>query len=155
MSVGNAFEAFIVGGLAATSIIYAFQTRTMYPKWMLRSLDHPWVLLIVLVITVLAFQRMPHVAAMVAFIVISMWMDMILFAQRPMFDTKEQQKEQPPVVEQVPDVWPFEGAFSSNSVDPNPSSFGQPLGAIAIQEPLYPVFKGTKLLPPGPAPFQL
>lgn len=144
-------EAVLVGAFAAVTLLYTFQTKNMYPDWMLQSYEHPWVFLILLLIAVFIAKFSPRTAVMMALLIVAMWMDGVLFV-RPRAETKEPQKAIP-VIPPPPEVWPFDEPSRVR----RPSDFSGPaLESVPFVEPMYPTFMGTEdLASPGPSPFLL
>jgi hypothetical protein len=76
-------EGLLVGLLAGVTIFYGFQTRAIYPHWLLRIFDHPWMLLLALIAACLSIPSQPRLGAMMVIFVIALWMDFVLFAREP------------------------------------------------------------------------
>lgn len=74
-------EALVLGVLAGVTVIYTFQTRIVYPAWLLRTYDHPWILLLVLLAAVIISQSSPRIAVMIVLLLFAMWVDWVLFAR--------------------------------------------------------------------------
>lgn len=74
------FEALLLGSLAAVTIIYTFQTRVLYPEWLLKSYEHPWIYLCVIIVAIFIGQSSPRIAAMIVLLLIALIFDWVLFA---------------------------------------------------------------------------
>lgn len=156
VAVAQMVEALVVGVLAAFTLIYAFQTRVEYPAWMVRSFDHPWILLVCLLVSVLMFHISPLISAMIVILVVALWMDAIVFAQKPIhikqpdglmsLQSRGVGAESQP---QQPQMWPYGSMEDSYQ----PQESGPSLESVSLEEPQYPTFFGDRLPPIGPAPF--
>lgn len=153
-------EALFVGMLAATTMIYAFQTKVSYPRWMMTGFEHPWVLFVVMLSAVVCFKWMPVVAVMVLLIVIALWMDNVLFAkqtleQKPSNNTlkvKTSDNEQKNITNnKTVEIWPFDDAKEKRVQ--LEQQYGPALANVPVAEPNYPTFFGADIPQPGPAPF--
>lgn len=146
-------EALFIGALAALVVIYAFQTRVVYPKWMLHALDKPWILLLALIVCGFLYPYSPRISALAIILVLALWLDVVLFANNFINSHKndadfrliEPAKAAQPNME----VWPYDEPLEQREFENN----GPSLASIAIAEPNYPTFFGLDVPQPGPAPF--
>ena len=63
--------------------LYALQTRVLYPKWMLHSLDHPWIVIGAVIITCFIWPLSPKSAVFLLLLIIAFVTDIYVFAQQP------------------------------------------------------------------------
>lgn len=151
LSMPGLIEAFLVGALAAMVIIYAFQTRIPYPRWVLQSIDKPWVLLLALLVAVFLVSASPRLGALAVILVLAVWLDIYLFARAPLGSGDTTGLDTPlhtsDPVATFPDAYdePLElQAFEHN---------GPALASVPLATPQYPTFFGLDAASPGPAPF--
>lgn len=146
-------EGFLIGALAAVTVLYALQTRTLYPKWMLQTFYHPWILLLVLIISIVAYPYMPRAAALLIIITGALWIDAVLFAQEPLRSTGNRMSA-------VTETYATGGhpADSSSSTAPAHTAEVSPFDGIgdlltkpAVTFPIFPTFFGADLMQPGSA----
>jgi hypothetical protein len=155
-------EGLVLGALAALAIIYAFQTRITYPDIVLELLEHPWIGIIIFLVSILIFRFSPKVASLILILLFAFYMDTIIFA-RPLHtiptqvnDTNARDYTLYPRDYQQP---------SSSFIPPSPSeqlshmsaqfaepdlqlshitlqadSQGPSLNSVALPVPVYPVF---------------
>lgn len=158
MFVHQMIEAVVIGALAAASVLYTFQTRAQYPAWLLRSFDHPWILLVLFLVALFLFPWSPRIAVMLIFLALALWMDAILFSKHPIGNNQQKPtlpKPLFPVSEPLPEVWPFDEKTSAarNNEARDPLA-GPPVASPdLLTAPSYPVFYGSAMHPIGPAPF--
>ena len=153
----------IEGGLGALCFVYALQTRVIYPKWMLRTLDHPWVILMALIVTCCTWPLSPKSAVFMFLMIFAFTADMYVFTH-PTLQTEGPYASatDASVVAKAMEWW--DGWYSANgeivsvnqvaggSLDPSKDpEWGPPL--ITLTGPNYPMHAGLFELPPGPAPF--
>ena len=155
----------IEGALGALCFTYALQTRVAYPKWMLRTLDHPWVFLIVLLVTCGVWPISPKSSVFLFLMIIAFAADLYVFTQPgpagPLgaFAGPYASSTDATVVAKATEWW--DGWYSANgeivndtataAMDSKDPEWGPPL--ITLGAPNYPMYSGLFELPPGPAPF--
>lgn len=82
-AVVDAVEGTLIGGLAATVILYSFQTKVAYPDPVLQVIDHPWVVLLAFLGVLLIATKGHHeVTALLLLLLVAFVMDTTLFARR-------------------------------------------------------------------------
>ena len=74
-------EGILIGILAGICIIYGFQTRVKYPLWMVKAYDHPWIILILILLSVYVLQQNEKIGAMLLIITIAMIIDGVIFTR--------------------------------------------------------------------------
>jgi hypothetical protein len=74
-------EGLIIGILSAICIIYAFQTRVKYPLWMIKVYDHPWIILILILLSLYILQFNEKIGAMLFIITMAMIIDGVIFTR--------------------------------------------------------------------------
>jgi hypothetical protein len=74
-------EGLIVGILAAICIIYGFQTRVKYPLWMVKMYDHPWIILILVLLSVYVLQHNQKIGALLTLITAALIIDGVIFTR--------------------------------------------------------------------------
>ena len=74
-------EGIIIGILAGICIIYGFQTRVKYPLWMVKAYDHPWIILILILLSIYVLQHNEKIGAMLLIITIAMIIDGVIFTR--------------------------------------------------------------------------
>lgn len=162
--VGSGIEALLTGCLAAATAIYAFQTRVPYPLWVMQAADKPWVMLAVLLVGMFLFPASPRPAALLILLTAALWMDIFLFANRPLFpdagaplappyghdageDGHDSDSEDDDAMPSR--VLPYDEPLSASGFEAN----GPAAPAMELPAPHYPMFFGMDIAPPGPAPF--
>jgi hypothetical protein len=81
MSLQTVFQGLLEGGFAAVCFTYALQTRNMYPKKVLKALDEPWIICVVIIIALLLWSFSPKSAIFLLLLVIAFVIDMHIFTQ--------------------------------------------------------------------------
>ena len=74
-------EGLTIGILSGVCIIYGFQTRVKYPLWVIKSYDHPWVLLALLILSLYLFQVNRIIGALMILITTALIIDGIIFTR--------------------------------------------------------------------------
>ena len=145
-SVNTVVEGFIVGGLAAATIIYAFQTRVAYPDFILKVLDHPWVLVLTFIISVLMFHWSPAASVLMLLMLAAFTMDTFIFA-RPLPSLSHATKvEETPAErlshESAAHALPFNEQIIMRvpGVGVTATESGVALSSVPLPIPVYPVF---------------
>jgi hypothetical protein len=143
-------EGVVLGGLAAVVLIYALQTRVLYPLWMLQTYDHPWILLVLFVVSILVFQVHPRIGAYLILVTLAILVDGLLFVRHLEKEQPRTWTAQDLVVPMKPkEVWPFDAPSLARDED----AAGPSLASIPLPQPEYPSFYGMEDQAYGPAPF--
>ena len=74
-------EALIIGILAGICVIYSFQTRVKYPLWIIKIYDHPWILLLLILISVYALKYNQTIGALLVLITCALIVDGFIFTR--------------------------------------------------------------------------
>jgi succinate dehydrogenase hydrophobic anchor subunit len=74
-------EGILLGVLAGVCIIYGFQTRVKYPLWMVKSYDHPWIILVFILLSVYVLQHNAKIGAMLLIMTMALIIDGIIFTR--------------------------------------------------------------------------
>ena len=74
-------EGILLGVLAGVCIIYGFQTRVKYPLWMVKSYDHPWIILVLILLSVYVLQHNAKIGAMLLIMTMALIIDGIIFTR--------------------------------------------------------------------------
>jgi succinate dehydrogenase hydrophobic anchor subunit len=74
-------EGVVLGVLAGVCIIYGFQTRVKYPLWMVKSYDHPWIILVLILLSVYVLQHNAKIGAMLLIMTMALIIDGIIFTR--------------------------------------------------------------------------
>jgi len=74
-------EGIVLGVLAGVCIIYGFQTRVKYPLWMVKSYDHPWIILVLILLSVYVLQHNAKIGAMLLIMTMALIIDGIIFTR--------------------------------------------------------------------------
>ena len=72
-------EGLIIGILSAICIIYGFQTRVKYPLWMVKMYDHPWIILILILLSLYVLQNNQKIGALLVLITCALIIDGVIF----------------------------------------------------------------------------
>jgi hypothetical protein len=134
-------EGLVVGALAALTIIYAFQTRVVYPDFVLRMWQHPWVFVLFFILAVLMFQWSKPASVLSILMLLALVADVVVFAQQPLDISKETPAERlshesaalaVPHDEQMIKRVPGVGVTATES--------GIALSSVPLPVPSYPTF---------------
>jgi hypothetical protein len=74
-------EGLIIGILSAICIIYGFQTRVKYPLWMVKMYDHPWIILILVLLSLYVLQNNQKIGALLLLITSALIIDGVIFTR--------------------------------------------------------------------------
>ena len=74
-------EGLIIGILSGICIIYGFQTRVKYPLWMVKAYDHPWIILLLIIVSLYTLQVNEKIGALLLIITLAMIVDGIIFTR--------------------------------------------------------------------------
>lgn len=152
--IGSLIEGVVIGVLAATAIVYGFQTRVMYPTSVLRVLDHPWVILVLIVIIILVYRWSPIVSALMFLLVLAFIMDTTLFA-RPLPTLIGESPSEQLSHASAAHALPHDNSYMYKDTDTD-DVHGAPLNSISLPTPIYPTFDyDPHETRGGPAPFQV
>ena len=143
MYVYLGIESVVVGALAAVTILYGFQTRVPYPDFVLRTLNHPWILVIVGVIAIITFRWSPPIAVLLLILLAAFCVDTMAFA-RPLpqllNQTPAERLSRQSVGDAVPAV-PF--AVRVPGVGVTVTDAGVALSSVPLPVPQYPIFASS------------
>jgi uncharacterized protein (DUF58 family) len=132
-SIHQGIEGLLIGVLAAATIIYAFQTRVKYPDVVLKTMDHPWLLLLLTIAILFVFKWSGTIAAFLLLLLLAFVMDTMIFA-RPL----------PTLLNESPSEQ-LSHASAANAVHHIPYTLendgpGLPLASVSLPTPIYPLF---------------
>jgi hypothetical protein len=74
-------EGIVIGILAGICIIYGFQTRIKYPLWIVKIYDHPWIILVMILLSVHVLQNNQKVGALLLLLTLALIVDGIIFTR--------------------------------------------------------------------------
>jgi len=74
-------EGIIIGILSAICIIYGFQTRVKYPLWVVKIYDHPWIILVMLLLSLHILQSNNKIGALLLLLTFALIVDGIIFTR--------------------------------------------------------------------------
>lgn len=137
--MADALRGLLVGLISGICVIYAFQTKVIYPQWVLKSWDHPWVFVVLVVIALSIAQWSVEISALTLLCLAAVIGDKLVFGQ----PKKQKSKEQKVATNES------QPEFNSGILD----TYGEPLDTIELEQPEYPLFYGLEDAQSGPAPF--
>ena len=147
----DALEGLLVGILSAICLIYAFQTRVVYPKFILVTLEEPWILAAFTVIAILISSWSSRISALLLLCISALLVDKLVFARKhtkfsknftSVNDYNEHSYSGLSIAGKIED----KQLMNNLEVD-----YGEPL--TSINKPIeYPMFYGLNEHPIGPAP---
>jgi hypothetical protein len=79
--MSNCLEYFVIGILAGICVIYSFQTRVKYPLWIVRIYDHPWILLLLVLLSFYTLQYNQTIGALLSLITCAFIVDGFIFTR--------------------------------------------------------------------------
>ncbi len=101
MSFENIIKYLLIGLLAGYCIFYSFASHTVYPRSIIYIFDHPWIILMLLLLSILLFEWSNKLGAIAILIVTAFVVDAIIFCrpiQKPKYEpiilTQEVSKEE-------------------------------------------------------------
>lgn len=140
------------GGLAAICFMYALQTRVPYPTWAIRSLDQPWIITIAIVLAFLLYSVSPKASILSLLIIIAFAIDIYIFTRHPIA-TKNAPKTQAQATATASTRTSSSGLWGTDaygwwiadgsveSMSPmSLQTMGEPVAAIPLSEPIYPLY---------------
>jgi hypothetical protein len=145
-SVDTIVEGFAVGCLAAVTIIYAFQTKVAYPDFVLKILEHPWILLFIAVVSIMTYRWSPAASVLMLLMLAAFVMDTFIFARHlPIIPRKRKDYETPAERlshESAAHALPFDQQIIMRvpGVGVTATESGVALSSVPLPVPLYPVF---------------
>jgi len=145
MGIGttNIVEGLTVGILAGLCIIYAFQTRNAFPRWLISLYDKPWLILILLSLAVLLYKYSRRISVLLIILIISMCIEVYIFTKKEgMTSLQVDYTEYDNLVEENIQK-PFTDDKQNKSTKP-----------LDIVDPIYPVFYGLNQVPDGYTPIE-
>jgi hypothetical protein len=81
----NIARGLLAGALAVVTVLYTFRPRVPYPKWMLKPIEHPWLMPIIAVAIAFLFTMDAALGSMLILAVAAVALDMSIFG-RAMYD---------------------------------------------------------------------
>jgi len=149
--IDQSARGLLVGILIGILLLYVLQPKTPYPKWMLAPYDHPWIMIPLVAVIIVAAKWDLLVSLLLVLVILGIAIDVSVFGKTfiPLMDEKKASD--------------FKSTSLASS-DGNSShtlglkqSFGVPLSSAGIQMdmpvPHYPVFLGINSPQPGdPSP---
>lgn len=142
----------VEGCLAAVCLLYAMQTRVMYPEWMLHTLDHPWIILMATIAAISIWNWSPIASALLLLCILAFIADVYIFSRKPFYDNHTTSPMKTEIM--LEDSWVMaNGDTLHKDEETFASTNGPPLANINLQEPMYPTFHGLDESPTGLAPF--
>lgn len=148
-------EALTIGVFAALTVLYTFQTRVPYPKWILQAYDKPWIICVMLVVALSICSWNQIIGVMLLLFICALIIDGLIFANASHHSPSSQitpsyVSDAVKTNTHAAEVWPYDKPSTSRFDD---SLEGPSLQSIPLPEPTYPMFMGLNDLSPGPAPF--
>jgi hypothetical protein len=74
-------EGLSIGILSALCIIYGFQTRVKYPLWIVKMYDHPWIIIVLLLLSLHVLQTNQQIGALLFLLTCALIVDGIIFTR--------------------------------------------------------------------------
>lgn len=135
----DAVRGAVLGAVAALCVVYSFQTKVVYPDWVLATWDHPWIFVVLVIVSLYIFVWSQELAVLLLLVLAAIIADKILFG-RVLYPVVNVEKTKQESVEP--------------SEIPTVDLYGPPSASSEIvSEPQYPLFYGLESPQIGPAPF--
>ncbi len=146
----DVLEGFVTGVLAASVIIYGFQTRMEYPPFLLHMINHPWMIVVAIVLGLVMLDKSPHIGALLLLWILAFVIDIALFSRVELRNTHKSSASPSPIysheVRSAANAAPFEeeslnlqktkdGSVSYGAIDA-----GVSLNSLQLPVPNYPLF---------------
>ena len=74
-------EDVLVGALSALTVLYAFQTRVAYPSFVLKTLEHPWIIVVCFIIAIYIYQLSPSISVLLILLLLAFVADTLIFVR--------------------------------------------------------------------------
>ena len=138
-NIEDIFKSLLIGVSAGICFLYAFQTRIPLPIWALNMYNHPWIILIVIVLIVLVSEWSDKIGALLLLILVALLINYTIFI-RKIENNIDKYKE----IESIKNNY-----FELN----NPDKIYSHPSKIPYSEKANPSYKGLNDISSGPAPF--
>lgn len=141
----DSVKGLIVGIIAGICLFFAFQTKVLYPKWVLATWDHPWIIVSFFIIAVYIAQWSVEASALLILCLAALVIDKLVFGRQPIQLPKDSSE-----VEPLYEHGTYEhGTYGHSTYELN----GPPVADETIVGHNYPTFYGLDEAQIGPAPF--
>ena len=77
----DAFEGLIIGILATVVILFSFQTYIPYPELMVKTIEHPWIIVLVYIFAIILGKYSPKVAVLLLLLLTAFVMEVFLYTR--------------------------------------------------------------------------
>lgn len=148
MYIEEIFKSLLIGITAGICFLYAFQTRIPLPIWVLNAFNHPWIILLIIILILVVSEWSDKIGAFLLLLLVAVIIDYTIFMRRP--DTINHEKQV-----KKENIKNFElnnpnNMYLENIIQPDISSSNS---NIPFSQDIYPSFKGLEEPSSGPAPF--
>jgi Ca2+/Na+ antiporter len=142
-NIEDIFKSLLIGVSAGICFLYAFQTRIPLPIWALNMYNHPWIILIVIVLIVLVSEWSDKIGALLLLVLVALLINYTIF-MRKIENNISQNIDKDKEIESIKNNY-----FELN----NPDKIYSSPSKIPYSEKANPSYKGLNDISSGPAPF--
>ena len=140
----DAFEGLIIGILATIVILFSFQSYIPYPVIMVKTIEHPWIIVLGYIFAILIGRFSPKVSVLLILLLTAFTLEVFLLtrpivAHNVSLDRHNIMKESPVEIISKQTV---ENALYNDDFEKEHK--GYPLHEILLPVPLYPLFDEVK-----------
>jgi len=135
----DAFEGLIIGILATIVILFSFQTYIPYPVVMVKTIEHPWIIVLMYIFAIILGRFSPKVAVLLLLLLTAFVLEVFLYTRPAMTQSiiaRHNTMKQSPV--EIISTQTTENVQYND--DFTQEHKGYPLHDILLPVPLYPLF---------------
>jgi len=154
MYIEEILKSLLVGITAGICFLYAFQTRIPLPIWALNAFNHPWIILLIIILILIVSEWSDKIGAFLLLLLVAVIIDYTIFARKVNNNNQSQNINENTEIKRIqkkssemnnPDKMYLENVIETDDGPPN--------AKIPYSQDIYPLFKGLEDPTSGPAPF--
>lgn len=85
-NIFDAVEGLLIGILATFVLLFSFQTHIPYPRMMVKTIEHPWIIVLLYILAIIIGRVSPKLAVLLILLLTAFVMEVFLFTS-PLIDT--------------------------------------------------------------------
>ena len=85
-NIFDAVEGLLIGILATFVLLFSFQTHIPYPLMMVKTIEHPWIIVLLYILAIIIGRVSPKLAVLLILLLTAFVMEVFLFTS-PLIDT--------------------------------------------------------------------
>ena len=140
----NAFEGLIIGILATIVILFSFQSYIPYPVIMVKTIEHPWIIVLAYIFAIIIGRFSPKVSVLLILLLTAFVLEVFLLT-RPIVAHNVSLERHNIMKESPVEIISKQSVANAEYNDHFEKEHkGYPLNDILLPVPLYPLFDNVR-----------